>query len=56
MKRTLAVGFMVVLVATGIFLVKAGKAVAEQELIVSAAASLTNAFQEIGEKFSSTNP
>jgi len=56
MKRTLAVGFIVVLAVTGIFLVKAGKAVAEQELIVSAAASLTNAFQEIGEKFSSTNP
>jgi molybdate transport system substrate-binding protein len=28
----------------------------EQELIVSAAASLTNAFREIGEKFESANP
>ena len=56
MKRKLIVGFMMVLAVTGIFLVKAGKAVAEQELIVSAAASLTNAFQEIGEKFSSAIP
>jgi len=39
MKRKLIVGFMMVLAVTGIFLVKAGKAVAEQELIVSAAAS-----------------
>ncbi|MHC1726997.1 MAG: molybdate ABC transporter substrate-binding protein [Syntrophobacteraceae bacterium] len=34
----------------------AGIAFAEQELIVSAAASLTNAFGEIGKKFESANP
>jgi molybdate transport system substrate-binding protein len=33
-----------------------GVASAEQELIVSAAASLTNAFSEIGKKFVSANP
>ncbi len=34
----------------------AGAAFAQQELIVSAAASLTNAFGEIGKKFESVNP
>jgi molybdate transport system substrate-binding protein len=34
----------------------AGAASAEQELIVSAAASLTNVFAEIGKKFESANP
>jgi molybdate transport system substrate-binding protein len=33
-----------------------GAALAEEELIVSAAASLTNAFGEIGKKFESANP
>ncbi len=33
-----------------------GTAFAEQEIIVSAAASLTNAFQDMGKKFESANP
>jgi molybdate transport system substrate-binding protein len=56
MKRKLVVGLMTAMVILGVFWVKAAKAVAEQDLIVSAAASLTNAFQEIGQKFSSANP
>ncbi len=56
MKRKLVVGLMVALTFVGLSWMKEAQAVAEQELIVSAAASLTNAFQEIGQKFASTNP
>ena len=56
MKRKLVVGLMVVLMLVGLSWMNEAKAVAEQELIVSAAASLTNAFQEIGQKFASVNP
>jgi molybdate transport system substrate-binding protein len=56
MKKKLVVGLMAALVFLGMFWMKEARAVAEQELIVSAAASLTNAFQEIGQKFESANP
>ena len=56
MKRKLVVGLMVALTFVGLSWMKEAQAVAEQELIVSAAASLTNAFQEVGQKFASANP
>jgi molybdate transport system substrate-binding protein len=56
MKKKLVVGLMVALAFPCMYWMKEAKAVAEQELIVSAAASLTNAFQEVGQKFASTNP
>jgi molybdate transport system substrate-binding protein len=56
MKKQLAVSLMVALVVVGVSLMRAETAGAEQELIISAAASLTNAFQEIGQKFESANP
>ena len=56
MKRKLVVGLMVALTFVCLSWMKEAQAVAEQELIVSAAASLTNAFQEVGQKFASANP
>ena len=56
MKRKLVVGLMVALTFVGLSWMQEAQAVAEQELIVSAAASLTNAFQEVGQKFASANP
>ena len=56
MKRKLVVGLMVALTFVGLSWMKEAQALAEQELIVSAAASLTNAFQEVGQKFASANP
>ncbi len=54
MKRKLMVGLVVALTFLGMsWMGPAGAA--EQELIVSAAASLTNAFQEIGQKFAAAN-
>ncbi len=55
MKRKLMVGLVVVLALVGTFSMNEAKA-ADQELLVSAAASLTNAFQEIGQKFEAANP
>ena len=56
MKRKLVVGLIMVLTFVGLSWMHEAQAVAEQELIVSAAASLTNAFQEVGQKFVDTNP
>jgi molybdate transport system substrate-binding protein len=55
MKWKLVVKF-VLLVVLILPLICSGRAFAGQELIVSAAASLTNAFPEIGEKFEAANP
>ena len=46
----------IALLALMVSLFHAGDVLAEQELIVSAAASLTNAFQDIGKKFEAANP
>lgn len=55
MKRKLMVGLMVALASFSMSWTERAEA-AEQELIVSAAASLTNAFQEIGQQFETANP
>jgi len=55
MKRKLMVGLMVALASFSMSWTEWAEA-AEQELIVSAAASLTNAFQEIGQQFETANP
>lgn len=56
MKWKLMVGLTVALAFFGMSLMERAEVLAEQELIVSAAASLTNAFQEIGQKFAGANP
>jgi molybdate transport system substrate-binding protein len=56
MKRKLVVSLMAILALLGMSWMKNPVAAAEQELIVSAAASLTNAFQEIGQRFSISDP
>ena len=56
MKRKLVVGLVVALMFVGLSSMERAQAAAEQELIVSAAASLTNAFQDIGQKFETANP
>ena len=48
--------FKFVLLAAVFSLISSGSAFAGQELIVSAAASLTNAFKDVGEKFEGANP
>lgn len=56
MKRHL-MAFVLVLAAVTVPLFGGGKALAaDRELIVSAAASLTNAMQEVGKKFEAANP
>lgn len=55
MKNKVVVGLML-LFAVPLSLMNPVQAGAEQELIVSAAASLTNAFQEVGQKFEAANP
>jgi molybdate transport system substrate-binding protein len=55
MKRTHAVR-LIALLALLLPLFHAGSLFAAQELIVSAAASLTNAFQDVGKKFEAENP
>jgi molybdate transport system substrate-binding protein len=55
MKKRLATLFIVSL-ALMLSMVSAGRAFAAEELIVSAASSLTNAFQDLGKKFESKNP
>jgi|SRR5208337_274212 len=47
---------LIALLALILSLFMAGGALAVQELIVSAAASLTNAFQDVGKKFEAENP
>ncbi len=54
--RRFVLRFVVLLCAALLPVFSCGAAFAEQELIVSAAASLTNAFQEVGKKFESANP
>ncbi len=44
------------LALSGLFLLPAGSATADQELIVSAAASLTNVMQKLGGEFEKANP
>lgn len=56
MRRWMAVRFPVLPVLLMVSLVLPGWAFAESELIVSAAASLTNGFQEVGKKFEAANP
>ncbi len=56
MKRAICCLVPLLLCMTVLPLCYVGVACAEQELIVSAAASLTNAFGEIGKKFESANP
>jgi molybdate transport system substrate-binding protein len=56
MKRKLVVGVVAALALFGLFWMGPSRASAEEELIVSAAASLTNAFQEVGQKFEKANP
>lgn len=55
MKRMLF-SIMLMLSLTALPCFSPGAALAEEELIISAAASLTNAFGEIGKKFESANP
>ena len=55
MKGRYAARFMASLALT-LCLFQGGGAFAAQELIVSAAASLTNAFQDVGKKFEAQNP
>lgn len=55
MKKKAVVGLMAALLLVGLFSTEGAQARAEQELIVSAAASLTNAFQEIIPKFQEAN-
>lgn len=56
MKRKLSVFSILVLFIAGVSILYTTNVSAEQELTVSAAASLTNAFSEIGNKFESANP
>lgn len=56
MKRSFLVPTLVACFLAGIALQGPGNVLAEQELTVSAAASLTNAFPEIGKRFESANP
>ncbi|MHC1743040.1 MAG: molybdate ABC transporter substrate-binding protein [Syntrophobacteraceae bacterium] len=56
MKRRLSVFALFVCLVGGIALLGSGSVMAEEELTVSAAASLTNAFPEIGKKFEGANP
>jgi molybdate transport system substrate-binding protein len=56
MKRSSSVITLVACLLAGMALLGPGSVMAEQELTVSAAASLTNAFPEIGKKFESANP
>jgi len=56
MKSKLPVGIAAALALVGMSLISPAKGMSEQELIVSAAASLTNAFQEIAGKFAAANP
>jgi molybdate transport system substrate-binding protein len=56
MKSKFSVVATVVFLITGLFTLNTGSVHAEQELTVSAAASLTNALPEIGKKFASVNP
>ncbi len=56
MKRKLVVCVVAALAFFGLSWMGPSRASAEQELIVSAAASLTNAFQEVGRKFEKANP
>jgi len=58
MKHHVAVRFFVALFLALAILpaLHVGSASAEQEIIVSAAASLTNAFTEVGKKFEAANP
>lgn len=51
MKRSFLVPTLVACFLAGIALQGPGNVLAEQELTVSAAASLTNAFPEIGKQF-----
>lgn len=53
MVLRMAVGIFMVMAA---FLAGAGQAVAAEELLVSAAASLTDAFKEIGKNYEQKNP
>jgi len=54
--KSRCVARFIALLAFMVFLFNAGGALAEQELIVSAAASLTNAFQDVGKKFEAEHP
>jgi molybdate transport system substrate-binding protein len=60
MKRRASDKLLVGLIATSLFLsipcFGSGAAHAQQELLVSAAASLTNAFGEVGKQFEAANP
>jgi molybdate transport system substrate-binding protein len=56
MKWKLVVKFVVMLLVVAMPVINSSDALAGQELIVSAAASLTNAFQEAGAKFEAANP
>jgi molybdate transport system substrate-binding protein len=55
MKNKVVVGLLLLLVIP-LSLLNPVQVRADQELIVSAAASLTNAFQEMGQKFEAANP
>jgi molybdate transport system substrate-binding protein len=56
MKRDICMVVAAVCLMMGLPLLSSDMALAEQELTVSAAASLTNAFPEIGKKFQAANP
>jgi molybdate transport system substrate-binding protein len=56
MKSKFSVFAMAAFSIVGLALLYTGNVSAEQELTVSAAASLTNGFPEIGKKFESANP
>ena len=56
MKRRSSVFWVAAFFIVGLAMLYTGNISAEQELTVSAAASLTNAFPEIGKKFESANP
>jgi molybdate transport system substrate-binding protein len=56
MKRKFSTVAIAALFIVGFSMLYTGNVSAEQELTVSAAASLTNAFPEIGQKFESANP
>lgn len=56
MKRSLSVFTLAACLLAGLMLLGSGSVLAEQELTVSAAASLTNAFPEVAKKFESANP
>jgi molybdate transport system substrate-binding protein len=56
MNRNICMVVAAVCFMMGLPLLSSGMALAEQELTVSAAASLTNAFPDIGKKFEAANP